>query len=633
MQPPPHSDERSVPRMKPCRNLGEGLLSRLMAGKIRSFLSSPQGRDSLLTTLTEGLAMLGMVLTFRLAAMVSKQDLDIYVIVRRTVAFAFPVILMGAMVGLTRFVAMSREAEQKRGYLRGALAWVVPLSLLAMLLAFLLAKPLAWAIYGAYDSAPLVPPLALMTVGITLHGVAYGYLRGKPATVAANFVQLMVLAVVPCAALLLWTDMAVILWATGIGWVAVPLLCILPSLAAPVKQKMRSERSELLRYGLPRVPGDVALGALLTVPGYVALRTHGLDVSGEVGFGATLLNLAAAVFSPVALLLLPAAAGRIAAGDHAGLERNIGRLYGLVIALSIALTVGFELLSKPLLLLYLGPTGEAYLPMSRIIFIGALPFAFFNGMRSVLDAYFHTPRNGMNLVKAFGLLLVGSAVHLAIPTPWYTMGVVIVLAMFYLGWLTWRDVAYVRSELRRLGARTDSRMRIVLLLPDHANGGPQTASLAQSRSFQQHGCGVSTFQLSSHTSPLRLWQSRRAFKQLIMRERPDVVHVHFGSVSALFAVLVSNVPVVVTFMGDDLDRHAVPGFVRARVGGLFSQVAAFFASGIICDGEEVRDRLWWRQGDAVVLPLGPDGKGSDLATLEFLRGVALHRTGEQPVQA
>ncbi|HRN38450.1 MAG TPA: hypothetical protein PLL18_16205, partial [Flavobacteriales bacterium] len=94
-----------------------------MAGKIRSFLSSPQGRDSLLTTLTEGLAMLGMVLTFRLAAMVSKQDLDIYVIVRRTEAFAFPVILMGAMVGLTRFVAMSREAEQKRGYLRGDLAW------------------------------------------------------------------------------------------------------------------------------------------------------------------------------------------------------------------------------------------------------------------------------------------------------------------------------------------------------------------------------------------------------------------------------------------------------------------------------------------------------------------------------
>jgi hypothetical protein len=33
----------------------------------------------------------------------------------------------------------------------------------------------------------------------------------------------------------------------------------------------------------------------------------GLDVSGEVGFGATLLNLAAAAFSPGGVLLLPAA--------------------------------------------------------------------------------------------------------------------------------------------------------------------------------------------------------------------------------------------------------------------------------------------------------------------------------------
>src|SRR5690606_35055062 len=351
-----------------------------MAGKIKGFLYSPQGRDSLLTTFTEVLSMLGMVLTYRLAAEWSKQDLDVYVIVRRTVAFAFPVILMGAMVGLTRFVAMSRDPAQQRGYLRGALTWVVPLSALTMVLAVLLAKPLAWVLFGTEASAALIPPLAMMTVGISLHGVAYGYLRGKPATVVANFVQLMVLAIAPCAAFLLWSDMVTVLWATGIAWVATPMLSILPALAAPRGSKMRRERSELLRYGLPRVPGDIAFGALLTVPGYVALRTHGLDVSGEVGFGATLLNLASAAFSPVALLLLPAAAARLAAGDHAGLERNIGRMGRLVMAASIALMLGFELLSEPLLRLYLGPTGDAYLAMSRIIFLGALPFAYLPGL-------------------------------------------------------------------------------------------------------------------------------------------------------------------------------------------------------------------------------------------------------------
>ncbi|MBZ0207935.1 MAG: glycosyltransferase [Flavobacteriales bacterium] len=596
-----------------------------MAGKIKGFLNSPQGRDSLLTYLTEALSMLGMILTYRLAAQVSKQDLDLYVIVRRTVSFVFPVLIMGAMVGLTRFVAMSREPAQQRGYLRGALTWVLPLGALTMFLAVVFAKPLAWVIFGSEASAGLVPPLGLMIVGISLHGVAYGFLRGKKSMVAANAVQLFVLAVGPCAAFVLWDDMRTVLWATGIAWVGVPMLSLVPALVAPRKRKMRRERSELLRYGLPRVPGDIALGALLTVPGYVALRTHGLDVSGEVGFGATLLNLAAAAFSPVALLLLPAAAGRLAAGDHAGLEKSIARMTWMILAASVALTVGFELLAEPLLLIYLGPSGASYLPMARIIFIGALPFAFFNGMRSVLDAYFHTPRNGMNLMAAFGLLLVGSVIHLAVPTPWYTMGVVLVISMCWLGWATWRDVRYVRSELRRLAVRGPGQLRLVVLIPDRADGSTFAASEAQARSLALSGCEVSLFHLESRTSITKLWKARRKFKKLLREQRPDAVHVHFGSVAALFGVLTSTVPVIVTFMGDDLNRKGLAGLARPWMGGLFSQLSAFFAAGIICSDESVREHLWWRQSEALVLPFGEDGKANTGETLAYLREVALHK--------
>lgn len=600
------------------------LLSPTMAGKFVGFLNSPKGKDSLLTTLTEGLSMLGMILTFRLAALASKQDLDIYVIVRRTVSFAFPVILMGAMVGLTRFVAMHREPALQRGYLRGAMTWVVPLSVVTMALSFLLAKPLAWALYGSYDHAGLVPPLALMTVGITMHGVSYGYLRGRSAIIAANFVQLMVLAIIPAGAFLLWTDMAMVLWATGIGWVGVPLLFILPPLFVRGDVKMRKERSELLRYGLPRVPGDVALGALLTIPGYVALRTHGLDMSGEVGFGATLLNLATAVFSPVALLLLPAAAGRLAAGAYARLEKDIGRMTVWVLIISVSLTVGFELLSEPLLLAYLGPTGSEYLPMARIMFIGALPFAFFHGMRSVLDAYFHTPRNGMNLMKAFALLLVGSGIHLIVPTPWYTMGVVTVLAMFYLGWLTWKDVRFVRSELLRLSAEEGKEIRVLLVVRAARAGGTSPQVRAQAEGFTRLKAAVSVFKLPQQGSPLKLLATRKKLQRTLAQQRPDVVYVQYGSFTALFTVLVSNVPVVVNFMGRDLDRTQVPGVVRPFVGGLFSQVAAFFASGIVCSDESVREHLWWRQGEAAVIPGEPEGTENRDDTLNFLRRVALH---------
>ncbi len=247
----------------------------------------------------------------------------------------------------------------------------------------------------------------------------------------------------------------------------------------------------------------------------------------------------------------------------------------------------------------------------------------------MLDAYFHTPRNGVNLMAAFGILLLGSFFHLLVPTPWYTMGVVLVAAMYWLGWATWRDVRYVRSELRRLAARDPGQLRLVVLIPDKEEGSTYAASKAQAQAFAQRGCEVTLFHLESRSSLSKLWAARRRFKRLLREQRPDAVHVHFGSVAALFGIMASNVPVVVTFMGDDLDRTGVKGLARPWMGGLFSQLAAFFAAGIICSDENVREHLWWRQGEAAVLPLGPDGTGSTAETMAFLREVGLHRNKEE----
>ncbi|MEO8587917.1 MAG: glycosyltransferase, partial [Flavobacteriales bacterium] len=430
-------------------------------------------------------------------------------------------------------------------------------------------------------------------------------------------------AVAPCLAFVLFTDMADVLWATGLSWMAASLLSIGRSIIQPAGSYGR-EGAELLRYGLPRVPGDVALGALLTVPGYVALRTHGIDTSGEVAFGATLLNIAAAVFSPVALLLLPAASAQLAGGDHLGLAQRIRRMSRLILLASIALMVGFELLAAPLLSIYLGPNGAEYVDMSRLIFLGALPFAYFNGMRSLLDAYFRTPRNGVNLTAAFFILLLGSAVHLLVVTPWYTMGIALVVALLYLGYATWRDVIFVRSELERIAASTANEIRVVLVIPDNADDRAVERFNEQAASFDQQGARVTLFHLGVGTSPMRLWRSRLQLKKLLRTARPDVVHVHQGSVTALLVVLSSSVPVVVTFTGDDLGGSGPRGVVRSRSRAFSSQLAAFFAAGIICADEDVREQLWWRAAEARV-GHGNDGRGSDAGILAHLRSVALHK--------
>lgn len=571
-------------------------------------LRTAEGRDQLITYLAEGLSMLGMVAAYSLAAQAGKQHLDLYVVARRTVSFIYPLMLIGAAVGLTRFVAMSADPLRQRAYLHGALSWVIPLALLLFLASWLWSAPLAWVIFGVGAGEDLMAPLGAMIAGVSLHGVAYSYLRGKRNMVLANIIQVFALAAAPCIALVVFDDLSWVLWSTGIAWTVVALGVLLGDMVRRAPRSSTRERSELLRYGLPRLPGDMAMGALLTVPVYVVARTHGLAASGELGFGTTLLNFAAALFSPVALLLLPASAAQLAAGDHGGLSARIVRMVRIIFLASLALTVAFEIGADLLLYLYLKDTGAAYVLTSRVIFLGALPFGFFIGLRSVLDAYFHTPRNGINLSVSFLIFMVGALVHLIVPSPPMVVCAALVVALYYLGWATWRDVRFVLSELERRAVSTDKDLRIAVVIPareDQVTAYPFARRQAQA--FRRdHGAHVVVFHLGSRTSILKLMRDRGRFKRMLRHERPDVVHCHYGSVSALFTVLSSAVPVVVNFHGSDLNRTPQDGFLRDLLGRIFSQLAAFFSAGIICVSEPLRRRLWWRQEEAVVLPLGVD---------------------------
>ena len=104
------------------------MLHRLLAS-----LRTRQGRDHVLTYLGEGLVLAGTLIVYRLAADAGREELDLYVVVRRTVSFAFPFVLLGSAVGITRFVAMRGDELEQRRYLTASLGWVIPLALLTML--------------------------------------------------------------------------------------------------------------------------------------------------------------------------------------------------------------------------------------------------------------------------------------------------------------------------------------------------------------------------------------------------------------------------------------------------------------------------------------------------------------------
>lgn len=557
----------------------------------------------------EVLVLLGTVAVFKLAVLrFGTEGFEPYTVVRRTISFLQTVLLFGLGVALVRFVAMARSVPEQVGLLRTV---AKPLGLVCaavLVLCAALPETLSELFFGDRGHGALLPPVGLLTVGLLLHALIYSYWRGQLYMHQANLLQVVNLGVVPCAAMWWGPDLPTVLWATGAAWCVCSGAGLVPVLFAKHVAPASTERARLLRYGLPRVPGDLVLASLLTVPVYLVNHVNGLGAGAQVAFGLTLVNLASSVYSPLSLLLLPTASGLLAAKRWADLEARTARTAWTALLSAMAMLCVFQLVASPLLQWYLGPTGEAMVGTSRIVFIGAVFMAVFIALRSLLDAYYAAPRNTFNLLAAFGLFLAGGAVYLFWwPVPLVALVATVLLPLALLALLTWRSIAWMRQDLRTMGAEGAHDLRVLVVIPgsDGVAGMPfshrQAAAIAAMPGFT-----ATTFLLTTRTRLRGLLRARRELKSVERKLRPDVVHVHYGTVTALFTLLTVRCPVVVTFHGSDLNPTPSDGVWRDRTGRLFSQLAALGAAGIICVSEGLRQRLWWRKDDAVVIPVGTD---------------------------
>jgi len=158
-------------------------------------------------------------------------------------------------------------------------------------------------------------------------------------------------------------------------------------------------------------------------------------------------------------------------------------------------------------------------------------------------------------------------------------------------------------------------LRVLFVIPGAAQGSSMIFARRQAESLQRQGVEVNLFHLRSRTSLLELAREWRRFRRRVSRVNPQVIHAHFGTMTAWFtawAVTLSRPrrPLVITYRGSDL--NAAPecaGWrtrLRAAAGRTLSQFAALRASRIVCVSRELRGRLWWRREIAVVMPSGVD---------------------------
>jgi teichuronic acid biosynthesis glycosyltransferase TuaC len=160
-------------------------------------------------------------------------------------------------------------------------------------------------------------------------------------------------------------------------------------------------------------------------------------------------------------------------------------------------------------------------------------------------------------------------------------------------------------------------LRVLFVIPGEPEGCSMIFARRQAQSLERQGVEVDLFHLRSRTSLLELAREWRRFRRRVRRVNPQVIHAHFGTMTAWFAACAVTLshdrrPLIITYRGSDLNATPECAGWRARLhaaaGRALSQLASLRASRIVCVSRELRSRLWWRRQIAVVMPSGVDTK-------------------------
>lgn len=372
-------------------------------------------RDVVNTALTSVVTMAALVVVTRwMAAALSGSEFGVYGLSRR---LASSVAIYSNVVGLSlaRFVAMDEDPDRRDAFLLVALGCGLLPAMLLILLAALF--PVAFAVAAFHDPGLGMAAVAtaVLVLGTSAFNVAYAHFRGTGRVEVGNYWQVLVVAVFPVAIAARFAStrqIPLINALTGAG-MALALLPLLGRMAAaalrPAVRAQLGERArDLLRYGLPRVPGGFAFGALIAVGPYLAPRYGGMEQAGYLVAGQSLLRIVEAGTAAFGVVALPRVASLLAKGHTVFVRDRVEDVISMAVHLGLLASIQLLVWSDVIVLAWLGQPYAVAIPVIRIMMLAAVPYLAYTILRSVVDALDERAVNTLNVLIALGVTIVGS---------------------------------------------------------------------------------------------------------------------------------------------------------------------------------------------------------------------------------
>ena len=372
-----------------------------------------------LTLVAQVVVAAGTLLLFRLLALnAGAEGFASFSLIRQAVTLLFPVVTVGLVGGLPRYIALRRDPSEPpaEGYLVAAVAICATAAAVTVAAALAFPEPTAGLLFGDPGAAELVGPFAALLVATTAFYVAYGYFRGQLRVSRSNALQIVGVGVVPPLLVALWPDIAVdtlvMLMAAALGGLSLASTVrpLARAFAGRATARVRLAGRSLLDYGARRVPGELAQVGLFALVPVLGAHVATLREVAYLVAGLQVLALVAVAMAPLGVVLLPALA-RTWAQDRLRASRQVAALAGLALHAALFAVVQAVLFAGIAVRAWLGPEFEAADTIVRVVVLAVPFYAFYFALRSALDAASvrsYNSRSNLAALAVFGAVAAGT---------------------------------------------------------------------------------------------------------------------------------------------------------------------------------------------------------------------------------
>lgn len=365
-----------------------------------------------------------------------------YAYSRRIIAFVGPILMMGVGVGLPRYMGVYFKYKRDISILLTSGLLIVSIISIAWgLINLILNNYITGILWGQTNHFTLSLNLSvcLFLISISIWNVIHSYYRGKLLVIASGIILLGIESVIPMLGFQLMKSLDQIYYLISILLIITAVTTIILILKKKRVLPRLAVIKKLLRYGVGRIPGDLALSLLVFLPSFFAVSFLSIEYAGIISFAGALLTLTTIPASAISFNILSRSA-YLYINNKMLLRKEIekiligGAVYGIAAYLFLKFMLG------SLIIWFMDISLLKHLAIMEYILLAIPPYLIFILLRSVIDGTETKAHNSKNLTISLLVFIVfglAATINHSIYTiifgiiaAYYTLGILSMIRVF-----------------------------------------------------------------------------------------------------------------------------------------------------------------------------------------------------------